>query len=142
VLPTPDTQSFELNVYPVLLRDCGFPTCHGNPERFFRVFGPGRTRILPREQLPLFAPATAAELTATYDRARSMLVTEDGIDNSMLLQKPLEAHHGGTDEWGNNVYLSAADPSYQILRAWAHSFMGPAPQGTPGGTPPGTVGAP
>src|ERR1700755_2646142 len=36
--------SFTNDVIPVLLRDCGFQACHGSPERFFRVWGPGRTR--------------------------------------------------------------------------------------------------
>jgi hypothetical protein len=37
-LPSPNVEEFAADVYPVLLRDCGFPACHGNPERFFRVF--------------------------------------------------------------------------------------------------------
>ena len=34
-------------VFPVLMRDCGFHTCHGSDERFFRIHGPGRARLDP-----------------------------------------------------------------------------------------------
>jgi hypothetical protein len=122
--PTPDVQSFELNVYPVLLRDCGFPECHGNPERFFHVYGPGRTRAKPKEELPVSAPPTAEELTATYRRARSMLAYEgSAFENASLLRMPLDGGHEGLDEWGNNVYRSANDPGYQILLKWARSVQ-------------------
>lgn len=32
-------------VYTVLLRDCGYPACHGSNRRLFQVFGPGRSRL-------------------------------------------------------------------------------------------------
>jgi hypothetical protein len=127
-VPTPDAQSFEHTVYPILLRDCGFPgECHGNPQRFFQVFGPGRMRARAETNL-VRAPVTGEELTATYRRARSMLAHEEGtsIENCLLLDKPRDGAHEGRDEWGNNVYLSASDPSYQVLLTWARSML-PAP---------------
>lgn len=121
-VPAPDANQFALDVYPILLRDCGFPGCHGDPQRFFRVFGPGRTRLSP-ELLP-GDPATAEEIQHSYDRARSMLSGEASVAASALLRKPLAksaggAGHEGEDPWGNNIYLSAQDPRYQALRAWA-----------------------
>lgn len=127
LLPSPDPVSFEISVYPVLLRDCGFPACHGDTRRFFRVFGPGRTRYRPREETGVFAPTTAEELTASYDRARSMLATEGNILNSALLQKPLNVGHGGDDEWGQNVYWREDDPNYQAILRWALSMRGVPP---------------
>lgn len=121
-LPSPDPLSFEVEVYPILLRDCGFPACHGDTRRFFRVFGPGRTRYRPREITPLLSPPTAEELTASYNRARSMLADNGPVEESMLLQKPLRAGHKGDDEWGQNVYWTEADPSYQTLLRWAKSM--------------------
>jgi hypothetical protein len=120
-LPAPDQAAFELQVYPVLLRDCGFPECHGSQQRFFRVYGPGRVRYPSPTPTPIFAPATAAEISASYHRARSMLANEDGVDHAPLLRKPLYAEHGGADDWGENVYRSASDPNYVILANWAHS---------------------
>lgn len=116
-LPTPNAKQFEEQVYPLLLRDCGFPACHGDYRRFFRVFGPGRVRY--RGDTGLFDPATAEEIEASYYRARSMLANEDGVEHSLLLRKPFEAEHGGDDEWGNNVYRSATDPGFVLLKRWA-----------------------
>jgi hypothetical protein len=50
--PEVDRAMFEAEVYPILLRDCAFPTCHGNPARFFRVHGPGRSRLDPTACTP------------------------------------------------------------------------------------------
>jgi hypothetical protein len=121
-LPTPSQRQFEEQVYPLLLRDCGFPACHGDTRRFFRVFGPGRKRY--RNETGLFVPATAEEIRLSYERARSMLANEDGIENSDLLRKPLHADHGGVDEWGANVYSSETDPGYVLLSSWARSTGG------------------
>lgn len=125
-LSSPDVQSFEVKVYPILLRDCGFPACHGDTRRFFHIFGPGRTRYRPGTETLLFAPPTAEELTASYNRTRSMLVTEGDAEDSLLLQKPLEAGHEGHDEWGQNVYWTANDPAYQAILGWAKSSIAPA----------------
>ena len=46
-LQTPDRMQFDAEVYPVLLRDCGFDACHASAGRFFQVFGPGRARLVP-----------------------------------------------------------------------------------------------
>ncbi|MFM2420695.1 MAG: hypothetical protein RL385_5418 [Pseudomonadota bacterium] len=117
-VPAPDAQTFELEVYPVLLRDCGFPACHGDPDRFFRVFGPGRTRY--RASTALFDEPTSEEIELAYHRARSMLANENGVEHSDLLRKPItENGHKGIDQWGNNVYRSASDPSYVTLLTWA-----------------------
>lgn len=118
-LPAPDAAQFETQVYPVLLRDCGFPACHGDYRRFFRVFGPGRTRY--RLETAPFDPPTAEEIEASYYRARSMLANEEGVERSALLRKPLHAEHGGIDGWGQNVYLSETDPGYVTLYTWARS---------------------
>src|SRR5262249_26600164 len=116
--------SFELTVYPLLLRDCGFPACHGAEGRFFRVFGPGRLRL--SESTPTFAPATAAELAQSYARARSMLAHETSVMDSWLLRKPLAreaggAEHNGEDRYGRNVYASKDAPAYVALMQWAMS---------------------
>ena len=115
-----DRASFDANVWPILVRDCGFSQCHGSTERFFRVVGPGHERLDPT--LRLTAPATEAELQFSYDRARSMIDVSDPI-NSLLLRKPLEVSaggsgHEGTDDFGRDVYRSVNDPSYRVLLAW------------------------
>lgn len=131
-VPAPDARMFEMTVYPVLLRDCGFPACHGDRQRFFQVFGPGRTRFREGDGgTDNFEPATKEELEQTYDRARSMLAFEKSPFEALLLRKPLSvqaggAGHKGTDNWGNDVYRTTQASGFAALRAWALS-VGPSP---------------
>src|SRR6185312_9791615 len=60
-LPSPDGEQFVKQVYPLLLRDCAHVGCHGMPERFFQLYGPGRARI-PRAEM---SASTAADLEFT-----------------------------------------------------------------------------
>jgi hypothetical protein len=132
---SPDAVQFESTVYPVLIRDCAFYACHGNAERFFRVYGPGRLRI--SNELEAYDPATPAEIHHTYERARSMLQGMGGVDDSLLLRKPLDASEGGsgkghrgTDLWGHDVYRVKNDVAYQKIVEWARALPG-----SDGGTP-------
>lgn len=120
--PAVDRAAFEESVYPVLLRDCGFPACHGDSGRFFQVHGPNRTRLDP-EATELDAPATAAEIQAAYERARSMLASVRSAEEALLLRKPLEvdeggAPHMGIDDFGRDVYATPEAGGYQTLLAW------------------------
>jgi hypothetical protein len=143
-ITTPDRALFEAQVYPVLLRDCGFHACHGSTERFFQVFGPGRGRLFPIT-MPLDS-ATPEEVAYTYERARSMIDAKSP-DRSLLLRKPLAVEaggtgHEGTDELGRNVYQTQMDPNYLVLASWVLAPAAPAalPPGTqPGMVPPGTL---
>jgi hypothetical protein len=130
--PSPDMNSFASDVYPLLLRDCAFNnTCHGSPDRFFQVVGPGRRRLDP--MLDSMEPPTADEIQLSYDRARAMLMAGANVDRSLLLIKPLEEAAGGTghrgvDHFGRNVYQTTQDPAYVTLQQWAHGSGGAAPQ--------------
>jgi hypothetical protein len=130
--PAVDRAAFESDVYPILLRDCGYTGCHGNPERFFRLYGPGRTRLDPATGL--FDRPTSAEIDASFDRARSMLAGVPDPRQALLLRKPLEsgaggAAHRGTDALGRNVYASTDDPSWQVIARWAG--VAPSDAGVP-----------
>jgi hypothetical protein len=123
-LPVPDGDQFVNAVYPMLLRDCAFSTCHGAPERFFHVLGPGRTRLsaatMPDD------PMTVEEVLYSYERSRSMLATSATIETSLLLRKPLEPAaggqgHKGVDDFGRNVFESTRDPGYVTLSTWART---------------------
>jgi hypothetical protein len=124
VVPEADPAAFELTVYPVLLASCGFPACHGNPNRFFAVYGPGRRRLSP-STLP-YDPPTPEELALSYTRARSMLISEEGPRKAPLLRKPLAmeaggAGHEGDDPWGGPIFQTKRDPGYEALFYWATS---------------------
>lgn len=132
--PEVDRGAFGAAVYPVLLRDCGFPACHGDPSRFFQVHGPNRTRLDP--STPLDDPPSRAEIDAAYERARSMLASAASPESSLLLRKPLEvdlggAPHMGIDDFGRDVYASRDASGYQTLLAWASGGEAPAPEPGP-----------
>ena len=117
-----DRAQFDREVYPVLLMDCAYSQCHGASQRFFRVFGPGRTRLHTADG----SDPLAFEMLASFERARSMLITDGSrpLAESPLLLKPLDPSaggtgHGGADVFGRNVYRSVNDPNYQVLLRWA-----------------------
>ncbi len=121
-----DREAFRCDVYPVLLRDCGFPACHGTEDRFFQVFGPGRTRL---DGVGIFGDATDREIDVSLERTRSMLDTAPPFEQSLLLRKPLDptnggAGHFGVDPLGRDVYASEEDPGYQALARWARGEVG------------------
>ena len=128
--PSPSREQFDAEVYPLLLRDCGFTDCHGNRERFFRVFGPGRARLVPPPGTGIDAPPTADELALAYERARSMLAAANTPEETLLVRKPLEldeggAPHRGIDVHGQDVYGSTDDEGYQLLLEWASTGFSP-----------------
>lgn len=126
--------SFTIEVIPVLLRDCGFQACHGSQERFFRVWGPGRTRFATpavcddQQTLP---PCNYDELTATerdysLQFARSM-VDLNRPEDSLLIRKPLAverggADHEGVDKYGRNVYRTPDDEGYRTISRWVYGY--------------------
>ena len=121
-LPSADPKVFEDRVYPVLLADCGFTTCHGSKDRFFTVLGPGRARLDPATDI--FAPATPNKLALSFTRTESMLIGPNGRRTSLLLRKPIPlaqggAGHEGDDLWGGTVYDSVSDPHFVTIYNWA-----------------------
>jgi hypothetical protein len=128
-LPSPDGEQFVKQVYPLLLRDCAHVGCHGMPERFFQLYGPGRARM-PMHDLDYTDPAIFDEVLHAYQRALSMLATSERVEDSLLLRKPLEAQaggqgHKGVDDLGRNVFASQRDRSWQLLLEWAKSKGSP-----------------
>lgn len=119
-IPAPDPELFVQTVYPVLLRDCSFPACHGNPSRPLFVPGPGRTRL--SEESELFDAPTAEEIHVAYARTRGLLgssIEVDGEPLPIFLEKTLShAAHAGRDRHGNNVYEHRDTPGWTVLREW------------------------
>lgn len=134
---TPDLMTFETEVYPVLLRDCGFHECHSSHERFFQVFGPGRDRLSEATQ-PI-DPVDPEEVSFTYDRARSM-INVAAPEKSLLLRKPLAVDAGGmgheaVDVHGRDVYADDKQPGYVVLHAWVTGRMVSSNPGLGAGLP-------
>jgi len=136
-LPSPDGEQFVNEVYPLLLRDCAHVGCHGMPERFFQLYGPGRARI-PVEQmssatrvaLDYTDPLVFDEVLHSYQRTISMIASAAQVEDSLLLQKPLETQaggqgHKGVDDFGRNVFASKQDAGWQLLLAWSKTRGSP-----------------
>lgn len=121
IVPAPDYAEFRDTAYPILLRDCGFSQCHGTPERFFSIYGPGRQRLEP-DDIAILDPVTDDEIEHSYERARAMLLHDGDITQSPLLSKPLEGGgHAGFDRFGRNVYADTSDVRFIALQKWAGS---------------------
>jgi hypothetical protein len=122
-----DFAQFKDEVYPVLMRDCAFHTCHGSDKRFFRLWGSARGRLT--KDIKALAEVVPEEIELSYTRTLAMIDPGDP-GASQLLRKPLApglggAGHLGTDSFGRNVFESMSDPDYVILAKWV---FGPAPQ--------------
>ncbi len=119
-IPAPDPQVFAAEVYPVLLRDCSFAACHGDPRRPLFVPGPGRTRLAADSEL--LDPPTEYEIEVAYTRTRGMLgvkIEVDGVEMPLLLEKTTSgAGHQGRDRHGNNLYEFRSQPGWVVLRDW------------------------
>lgn len=116
-LPGPSYSEFRDQVYPLLMRDCGFVQCHGDDDRFFALYGPGRARL--DAATDIFDPVTKDELSFAYQSARGMLTNDGDVSTSPLLSKPLEGRaHGGLDDFGRNIWHED-DPAWQTVSRWA-----------------------
>jgi hypothetical protein len=119
-------KQFQRDVYPVLLRDCGFAACHGAPDRFFRVWGPGRSRLATGTGVPEpFDLPTGAELSTSYSLALSM-IDEAHPERSLLMRKPLAvaaggAGHLGVDSFGRDVYRTTEDSGFVALAGFVRA---------------------
>jgi hypothetical protein len=125
---------FQSEVFPVLLRDCAFSTCHGSPQRFFRVWGPGRARISPMSRE--FDRLTADETSSNLQLALSMIDTQNP-SRSLLLRKPLAVEaggsaHRGADKFGRNVYRTVNDAGYLAISRWVFAATASAAASTSG----------
>lgn len=146
VAKQPYDSTFQYGVYPVLLRDCAFPTCHGSSDRFFRVYGPGRARLDSDEEA--LAIATLVEQGGAHSSALSMIDVNNPAA-SPLLQKPLAvaaggAAHGGVDGYDRDVYRTTQDDGYRVLLRWVMTQPMPKPVDptTPAQPAPANDGAP
>jgi hypothetical protein len=127
---------FRNEVYPILLRDCAFHTCHGSEQRFFRVWGPGRVRMggrsafdcLPTDDMVMLDGQMQCrsldEVDATMDSARGFIDPQDPR-RSLLLRKPLSTEAGGmghlgVDKFGRNLYRTTDSPGYLALSSWVY----------------------
>lgn len=123
--PPLDRAYFRCRVQPILASRCGALVCHGNQERFFRVFARNRFRPLlgAKENRERNTALSEKELQFNFDSALGY-VDAKSPEESYLLRKPLDQkssglYHGGATEFGQgDVFLDKSDPDYEIVHEW------------------------
>lgn len=117
-----DEAYFRCRVQPVLTKSCSAFLCHGDPERFFRVYARNRLRLGGTEATRNRA-LEGAERAFNFASALGFVDTADPA-SSLLLMKPLDQlgggyYHGGATEFGQgDVFMSRTDPDFKILASW------------------------
>jgi len=117
-----DRDYFRCDVQPVLAARCAFPACHGSARRPLSIFAPGRMRWQVGWDRPT-EPITDDELASNFGIAGGFTTTT-ATGKPWLLAKPLATsaggyYHRGADLFGSeDVFMTTADPGYQILESW------------------------
>jgi hypothetical protein len=117
-----DRAFFDCRVQPVLTKSCSALLCHGDPERYYRVYARNRLRLGGTEATrnrKLDAPERAFNFASALG-----FVNADEHASSLLLMKPLEEsgggyYHGGATEFGQgNVFASRNEPDFMVIERW------------------------
>jgi hypothetical protein len=115
-----DEHYFRCNVQPVISTTCAFMDCHGNDERPFRTYAEQKFR-LGIDWIDYELPITEEELAANLTMVRGFVAQEPG-EPDLLSEKPLDTRAGGLFHrgkdlyWADDVFLSADEIGYQVLR--------------------------
>lgn len=118
-----DEAFFHCRVEPVLIANCGFYGCHGDPGRAFRVYGPNRLRLGVDESQRALA-LTDGEQESNYEAALAFAQPAAGYDAALLVVKPLATSVGGAFHGGDrlaeygDVFEDPDDPELQMVRRW------------------------
>lgn len=120
--PSLDEAYFRCRVQPVLTKSCSAFLCHGDPERYFRVYARNRLRLGGTEATRNRA-LSDAERGFNFASALGFVDSTD-LAGSLLLMKPLDQvgggyYHGGATEFGQgDVFGSRTEPDFKVLAAW------------------------
>ena len=117
-----DEPFFRCNVQPVLTKSCASLRCHGDGNRYYKIFTRNRLRYGLGEDR---RNATLQEIERAYNFNASIAQVDlDEPLESLLLLKPLDQagggyYHGGAVEYEKgDVFLSRDEPDFQTLQAW------------------------
>ncbi len=123
-LPALDESFYRCRVQPIVTKSCSMFVCHGDANRYYKLFARNRLRLgLQEEQRN--ATTTEAERRFDFDATRAH-VDAANPRQSLLLLKPLDQSaggyfHGGATEYGmGDVFLSEDEPDYQTMLAWVN----------------------
>ena len=117
-----DRPFFDCRVQPVLTKYCAALACHGDAQRYFKLFARNRLRITGDEsQRNVFM--RPEERQHNYNASRAF-VDPARPERSLLLRKPLDegaggAFHVGATLYGaGDVFGDTDDPDYPVLAQW------------------------
>jgi hypothetical protein len=117
-----DAAYFRCRVQPILTKSCSAFLCHGDPERYFRVYARNRLRLGGTEAT---RNRKFDEAERTFNLASALgFVNATDAASSLLLMKPLDEsrggyYHGGADEFGKgDVFPTPDDADFKILAVW------------------------
>jgi len=117
-----DEPYFRCRVQPVLTKSCSAFACHGDGQRYFRVYARNRLR-LGGSEAGRNALLRDAERQYNFASARGF-VDETEPGQSLLLLKALDEraggyYHGGATEYGQgDVFASREDPDFLVVSRW------------------------
>ena len=147
-----DQETFRCAVEPVLVRDCSFLACHGNPGLALRVYSIGKLRdpgvadddidiatLAGRAQL-LTAGAACGQKSdehhANFLSAAGLAFGGVAPEDNLLVRKPLPTEDGGYEHVGGAIFTGTGDPRVVAIRDWlAGKTRTCAPVTCPGGGP-------
>ena len=117
-----DVHMFRCSVQPVLTKSCASLRCHGDGNRYYKIFARNRLRFnLGEDQRN--ATLQDIERAYNYNASIAQVDSKKPLD-SFLLLKPLDEaaggyYHGGAVEYGmGDVFLSRDEPDFRTLQAW------------------------
>lgn len=97
--------------------------CHGDPDRYYTLYGRNRLRIDEEDESLRNAFLTEQE-RATNFAATRVLTDPDHPEDSVLLRKALDQEAGGWYHRGavifgqGDVFLDPDEPDYQVILSW------------------------
>lgn len=114
-----DEAVFDCNVQPILVRQCSYQACHGQPGTALRVYSPGKLRgFVPQNLDDLQSALGSDEIHANFLSATGFAATASDPAQNYLLLKPLPSSAGGYEHAGGAIYTGTSDPQYVAIHAW------------------------
>jgi len=109
---TPDFQTFQSTVEPIIESTCNAGNCHGSQSNalYFACGG-----------------LNPAEVYWNYYAASQYVSATP--QQSEIVRRPLATSQGGSYHEGGPIYLSVQDPNYQAMLQWATAKMAPPDAG-------------
>ncbi len=114
-LPALDVARMEAVIQPIWDRSCAQTSCHGDPNRPYRLYG----------RLGLRLPGHLGESTLSESESLANLRMSQGFlsatrvpERSLLLRKPLRDTAGGVGHAGGDQFYDRIDPDYLEMLCW------------------------